>query len=546
MSQTQKQLTQKDQMLRGTFWSTISDFISRLLGALYIIPWFYWMGQFANEANALFSMGYNIYATILLFSTSGINVALSKQIARYSVQNQTETIAALINGFLKLMVVSGLFFSTLMYFTSPLLSEGMGLGHDLVPILHSLCLSVLVFPAMSTIRGIFQGYANLKPNALSQIWEQIIRVIWMLLTTYMIMQVGNGDYKVAVMQSTLAAFIGMVASVVVLLYFLKKEGLFHLLKKPKSSTLEIDVTSLVIETFKEAIPFIIIGSAIQAYQLIDQMTYIRVMESVTNFDVKRLMVLYSYMSANPNKIVMILISIVNSIGGISIPLLTANFLKKDHEASASLLQHNIKLMNLFIIPALTGALLLSNELYTIFYSQPESIALQLFNHALIQTLFLSVYGLLSPTLLAFFEGKRAISYFLIGFIVKLILQIPFIYLFHSNGPLVATSLATLTAIILMYRRIHQLVGLDQSLLIKHLIQVLFATILMGTLVFLGRIGLDLFLIGTGKLTMLIKLVLLSGIGVLTYGYLTLRSQILDDILGTKANSLRRKFNITPK
>ena len=66
---------------------------------------------------------------------------------------------------------------------------------------------------------------NLKPYAMSQIAEQVIRVIWMLLATFMIMKMGPGDYLAAVTQSTFAAFVGMVASFAVLIYFLAKEGL---------------------------------------------------------------------------------------------------------------------------------------------------------------------------------------------------------------------------------------------------------------------------------------------------------------------------------
>ena len=54
--------TQQQQMLRGTAWMTASNIISRLLGALYIIPWYAWMGKQGDQANALFGQGYNIYA----------------------------------------------------------------------------------------------------------------------------------------------------------------------------------------------------------------------------------------------------------------------------------------------------------------------------------------------------------------------------------------------------------------------------------------------------------------------------------------------------
>ena len=40
---------QQAQMLRGTAWLTASNFISRLLGAIYIIPWYIWMGTYAAK-----------------------------------------------------------------------------------------------------------------------------------------------------------------------------------------------------------------------------------------------------------------------------------------------------------------------------------------------------------------------------------------------------------------------------------------------------------------------------------------------------------------
>ena len=45
-----EQNDQQAQMLRGTAWMTASNFISRLLGAAYIIPWYIWMGTYAAKA----------------------------------------------------------------------------------------------------------------------------------------------------------------------------------------------------------------------------------------------------------------------------------------------------------------------------------------------------------------------------------------------------------------------------------------------------------------------------------------------------------------
>ena len=131
--------------------------------------------------------------------------------------------------------------------------------------MQSLSWAVLIFPSMSVIRGFFQGFNNMKPYAISQIAEQVIRVIWMLLTTFFIMKIGSGDYVQAVTQSTFAAFIGMGASLLVLFYYLVKTGLLSSIFRKQEGSEGIDTRALLIDTIREAIPFIITGSAIQLF-----------------------------------------------------------------------------------------------------------------------------------------------------------------------------------------------------------------------------------------------------------------------------------------
>jgi len=94
-----KTTSQQQQMLRGTAWLTASNFISRLLGAIYIIPWYIWMGRHGAEANGLFTMGYNIYAWFLLISTAGVPVAVAKQVAKYNTIDKEEHSFTLIREF---------------------------------------------------------------------------------------------------------------------------------------------------------------------------------------------------------------------------------------------------------------------------------------------------------------------------------------------------------------------------------------------------------------------------------------------------------------
>lgn len=544
MTEKQNQLSQQEQMVRGAAWLTIGNFLSRLLGAIYIIPWYAWMGRFGAQANALFGMGYNIYALFLLVSTVGIPVAVAKQVAKYNTKNQKDTSFYLIREFLKLMLLLGAIFALAMYVFSPLMAAWSGGGEDLVRVMRSLTLAVLVFPAMSVLRGFFQGFNNLKPYAVSQIAEQLIRVIWMLLTAFYIMKLGSGNYVEAVTQSTFAAFIGMLASIAVLIYFLWKEKMLSRVFSKKPDHVTVDTKSLVIETTKEAIPFVVTGSAVQIFQIIDQWTFSNTMSLFTNYSKASLDIMFAYFAANPNKLTMILIAVATAVSGTGIPLLTENFVKKDKKAAAHLVINNIQMLTMFLLPAILGSVILAKPLYTIFYGQSDQLALNLFIAALIQTLFLAFYTLFSPMLQALFENRKALIYFAYGLIVKLVLQIPCIYLLQAYGPLLATAVGLLVPIVLSYKQIHKVTSFSQTIVFRSNLLIAILTLLMGLVVALVTWGLGLVLSPDGRINSMIYILLVGTVGVAFYGYLTLKTRLLDKMLGSRAAALRKAFRIS--
>lgn len=541
---TNNELSQQEKMIRGTFWATAGNFISRLLGALYVIPWYIWMGQHGAEANGLFTMGYNVYSIFLLLSTSGVNVAVAKQVAKYNSLGQENRSFILVREFLKFMTIVGLVFAVIMFLGAPVFASLSGGGSELIPVMQSLAWGVLLFPVMSVIRGYFQGLNDLKPGAMSQIFEQIIRVIWMLLTTYFIMQIGSGDYVAAVTQSTFAAFVGMIASMAVLVYYLVKNNLLTNLLQSKSEPDTGDNRRLLLEAIKEAIPFIITGAAIQIFQLIDQVTFVNVMGWFTNFSQRDLLIMFTYFSGNPNKIIMILIAVASSIGGVGIALLTENYVKQDYRSSAKLIIDNLSLLLTFLIPALVGALIVSPSLYAVFYGMPDNLALGLFQLSLFQTLFLSLYTVLAPMLQALFQNRKAIVYFAYGVVVKAILQVPFIYLFQSYGPLLSTTIAILVPIVLMYQELRRVTRFNQKLLVKRVVLATILSALMGVLVLIVELLLNLFYPATDRISSIVHLVVSGGIGAGFYGILALRVRLLDKFIGEKAASLRQRFHIS--
>ncbi|HFI0231253.1 TPA: oligosaccharide flippase family protein [Streptococcus suis] len=538
------QSREQETMVRGMAWLTAGNFLSRLLGVAYVIPWYIWLGEHRAEANALFSMGYQIYANFLLISTAGLPTAIAKQVAKYNVLGKEEVSLYLVREFFKLMLVFGAVFAGAMFISSPWLAEASGSKEKLIPVMYSLVPPLFIFPAMSILRGFFQGRHDMKPYAISQLAEQLVRVIWILAATFIIMKLGNGNYLDAVVQSTFAAFVGMLASVGILVYTLWKQGYLGKLLHAKKQKVSVNTSQLIKETVKDAIPIIILSLTIQLLQFIDQVTFINVMEKITSLTNSELLELYSFMSANPNKITMMIIGISISLGSVAIPLITEKFVKKDLKAASNLVADNLQLLFIFTIPAIVGTVLLARPLYSVFYGQSQDIEIQLFIWNLVMILPLGLYSVLSVVIQAIFENRRAVIYFAIGMLIKVVLQLPMIYLFQVYGPFLSTLISLSVMLYLFYKRIDAVLGVDEGLIVKDIVTISWISLVMGGLVWLLELFLNYLLPASGYLSSFVHLVLAGGVGVLVFVLLTLKTRQLDRLIGSRADLLRRKLKLT--
>ncbi|HEL1613662.1 TPA: polysaccharide biosynthesis protein [Streptococcus suis] len=537
------QSREQETMVRGMAWLTAGNFLSRLLGVAYVIPWYIWLGEHRAEANALFSMGYQIYANFLLISTAGLPTAIAKQVAKYNVLGKEEVSLYLVREFFKLMLVFGAVFAGAMFISSPWLAEASGSKEKLIPVMYSLVPPLFIFPAMSILRGFFQGRHDMKPYAISQLAEQLVRVIWILAATFIIMKLGNGNYLDAVVQSTFAAFVGMLASVGILVYTLWKQGYLGKLLHAKKQNISVNTGQLIKETVKDAIPIIILSLTIQLLQFIDQVTFINVMEKITSLTNSELLELYSFMSANPNKITMMIIGISISLGSVAIPLITEKFVKKDLKAASNLVADNLQLLFIFTIPAIVGTVLLARPLYSVFYGQSQDIEIQLFIWNLVMILPLGLYSVISVVIQAIFENRRAVIYFVIGILIKVILQLPMIYLFQVYGPFLSTLVSLTVMLYLFYKRIDAVLGVDEGLIVKDIVTISWISLVMGGIVWLLELLLNHLLPAGGYLSSFVHLLLSGGVGVFVFVILTLKTRQLDRLIGSRADLLRRKLKL---
>lgn len=523
-------------LVKGSAWLSAGNMLSRILGAVYIVPWMALLGSNSNRANGLFAQGYTIYAIFLAIATFGIPAAISKLVAEFNARNNVYQSRQLTRQSLILGVVLGVIFGTAIYLLAPWLSRG---DANFIPVLHSLAPAVAIFPLMSMLRGIFQGYQLMSISALSQVVEQIARVIYMLVTAVAILRVNPGNWSGVVVQSTFAAFIGALFSMLVLAWGWVKYH--HILVKPVRQDIQHEketTLGLIFNILKESWPFIIIGSAITLFQLVDQYTYFDVMSHFFASTNTVLQTKFALFSANPNKLIMIIVPFSTSIAATALPMLSGSKATLTREDIQDQLKQVIKLFALIMFPSVLGMFAIAAPLYKMFYpidvSNQEGI--QLLQYSAILAIAFSLFMLLAFVLQALSEVSIVIRAFTFGLLVKFALQIPLIRYFEGMGALMASMVGMVIAIAYMLDYLNAVYDVSLNSVGRELWQLFIGAVIMAIVSYLSVFIMSNFVFTMDtKVSVTITALVSAGIGGAIVIILYLRMGFGDDLLGSRIN-----------
>ncbi|MFR0541616.1 polysaccharide biosynthesis C-terminal domain-containing protein [Lactobacillus delbrueckii] len=538
MAKNKSQTNSQAQLLEGSAWMTIGSILSRILGAIYIIPWYAWMGKYGNLANSLTAKSYNIYSLFIIISTAGIPGAIAKQIAKYNALNEYGVGRKLFRHGLALMGVFGIISAACMYFLALPLS---GFNPQEVPVIRSLALAVLIIPILSILRGYFQGFNDMMPSAMSQFVEQLARVIWMLLTAYVIMRVQHGNYVDAVTQSNLAAAIGAVFGIgLLVIFYLRQKRTVDPLIAQSNNQVQVSTNSLLFEIIQQSIPFIIIDSGINIFQLVDQYTFHPMIASFMHVPFDTIESWYALFGLNANKLIMIVVSLSTAMAVTAIPLLSGAHARRDYRDISRQIGNTLELFLFVLLPASLGMAAISDPLYTIFYGYDRLGAHVLYLSSF-TAISLGMFTVLMAILQGLDENMYAIRYLILGLVIKAIVQYPMIRLFKVYGPLLATNLGLLAVIAMSLKHLSVKYRWRADRTMRRFIGIASFSVVMFAAVFAAvKLG-GLFLSPYRRLSAILLSGLAVAVGVLVYGGLSLKTGLAENILGSRVARIMQKF-----
>ena len=169
MSDTSK----KQSFLHGTALLALATAVVKVIGALYKIPLNAIIGE---EGFGYYSTAYEIYTVLLMISTAGLPVAMSRLIAKASSLGHYRQVRKIYTVSRTIFLTLGLIGALLMTLFCRQLAafqqqpDAWAAIGALGPCCFLICL-------MSTYRGFFQGQSNMKPTSVSQVVEAVVKLI---------------------------------------------------------------------------------------------------------------------------------------------------------------------------------------------------------------------------------------------------------------------------------------------------------------------------------------------------------------------------------
>ena len=208
--------TQK--FVKGSLILSIAAFVAKILSAFFRIPLTNLIGDIGM---AYYGYGYPIYTLFTAIAIVGIPSSVAKLVAEKRAEGQYKEAHDIFKHTMRVMIILGVVMAFLLGAGAPFLIRLFHWEEQTIYSLWGLSLSPLFVCIMGVYRGFFQGMQEMFPTAVSQVLENLGRVVvGLLLATLFLPNIGLA----AGGASFGAVAGGLCGAFVLFMFYQKKKG----------------------------------------------------------------------------------------------------------------------------------------------------------------------------------------------------------------------------------------------------------------------------------------------------------------------------------
>ncbi len=517
----------KKSLLKGAAVLAAAGIIVKFIGAFFRIP----LANFIGDVGmAYYYPAYSIYGFLLVLATTGIPVAISKMVSERCAVGQFSEAERVFKLSRTLMFIIGAGGFLVLFFFSNSLAELMNNPGSALA-MKATAPALLLVPIMSAYRGYFQGMQDMTSTAVSQVVEQVFRVVCGL--TLAIVLMGNtysfleqNEQARGAAGGCFGASAGAVGGLLVMLvfYLAARKQIKERVRRDRSGVKESSGTILK-KIAGIAVPITIGAAMMPIVNVVDSsIVMTRLLEA--GLDRTTAESLFGQLTGFASPVVQFPMVLVQAIVVSLVPMVAASNKLGDRNELHNNISLGVRMTSIITLPAAVGIFVLAEQVLLLLYSSQRASAISAapcLQILAIGFVFLAALTIFTGALQGLGKPGIPVRNLFIGIVAKLVLTwvltaIPSI---NVMGAAIGTISAYAVAAVLDYMALIKYSGVKLSVKLT-LVKPLISSVVMGVIVFAAYKVLFMVLGSNGTATLLSVFV-----GVAVYGLMVLRTKTIE-------------------
>lgn len=343
----------KQSLIKGSLVLGLAGIFARFLGLFFRWPLIMMIGDLGV---GYYQMSYPLYMFFIAFA-SGMPIAVSKIISERLAVDDIQGAFEAKKMSMKFMLVFGTIMSCILFFGAPYIVHALRWDPNSYYSMIGISIAPIAVSIMFVLRGFFQGFQNMNYTAVSEILEQIGRVVIGVGLAYVLLKFGI-QYSAGGAAFGAAAG-GFVGSAYLYYKYVKMKREYNIK--------EIKDNKSIMNKFAEiALPISVGASVGSIMSLIDSILVPQKLLSA-GFDYKASAVLYAQLTGKANVLVNIPMTLSVAIGMSLIPIISASNKLKNYKEVNDKIDLSLKLSSIIAFPCFLGFYFMSEPIMKLIF-----------------------------------------------------------------------------------------------------------------------------------------------------------------------------------
>ena len=480
----------KESLATGIIALLFSQILIKVIGLAYKLYLTNKQG-FGDAGNAIYSAGFQIYALLLTFSSTGVPNAISKLISERVAIGDNRGAHKIFKIAFFTFALFGLIGTILLFLFANIIANNWLEIPEAEYSLITLSPSIFFVSITSVIRGYFNGMQKLSVTAKSQTIEQIIKTIFTIIFVEMIAKMTRNNTMLMAGVANFATTIATLFSFTyIFLYYRSKRKEISIEIYESVNYTPTRIRKILIKILKESIP-ISLSSLISSFNKnIDLFTVVKILKRfMTEAQAK---VQYGILSGKIDTLCILPLSLnVPFVTGM-IPTIAKSMAKKDEDELIRKINFFLKTTIIIALPSTIGMIIMAEPILNLLFPNANNGTI------LLQINAISIFfAMLAQTINGILQGIGKSNIPLIAFSVSIICKFLTNVILISNiniginGAAIGNIICNVIVFVIGFLNLKRSINLKIDFK-KIIIKPIFITIIMSIILFFLNILLRTF------------------------------------------------------